>query len=343
MKKMIDEEVERKVQERMNRTEIRRQLNFHEDGDDDYAEVERQEATRYQRRLEHMTQVDQEIQRKNDQKDEMERRKIEDDIKAYMKMKAQQEERAIKEQQEKDAEQRRLKRQWQEDQQRENAKRLKEQEVERLKDEQRRKIDDLTRQLEELENSQSIHEDEITQDQPMTEEEWENERTQDEWEAYEDQQAQLAQDEAKGTSSKDSSFEVVETPLPKAPKIDSRKTSPIKRKVDEEKTPEEIQQTAEALKEAFEAGQISAEQFNEGMKDCSKGVRNYTASLSASYAPFTQTYQSNTLSASYASASLSASYATLARSASYYPEQIYQSNTTKCNCNFCGRAWCISG
>jgi hypothetical protein len=76
----------------------------------------------------------------------------------------------------------------------------------------------------------------------MIEEEWENEWTQDEWEAYEDQQAQLAQDEAKGTSSKDSSFEVVETPLPKAPKIDSRKTSPIKRKVDEEKTPEEIQQ-----------------------------------------------------------------------------------------------------
>jgi hypothetical protein len=47
-------------------------------------------------------------------------------------------------------------------------------------------------------------------------------------------------------------------------------------------TPEEIQQTAQALKEAFDAGQISAEQFNEGMKDCSKGVRNYTANLSAS-------------------------------------------------------------
>ena len=65
---------------------------------------------------------------------------------------------------------------------------------------------------------------------------------QDEWEAYEDQQAQQEQDETKGTSSKDSSFEVVDTPLPKGPKIDSRKTSPIKRQVDEEKTPEEIQQ-----------------------------------------------------------------------------------------------------
>ena len=42
----------RKVQETMNRTEVRRQLNFHEDeiDDDDYAEVDRQEAIRYKRR-----------------------------------------------------------------------------------------------------------------------------------------------------------------------------------------------------------------------------------------------------------------------------------------------------
>ena len=39
---MIDEEVERKVQERMNRTEVRRQRDFQDD-DDDYAEVERHE------------------------------------------------------------------------------------------------------------------------------------------------------------------------------------------------------------------------------------------------------------------------------------------------------------
>ena len=66
MKRIIDDEDERKVQERMNRTEVRRQLNFQEDeiDDDDYAEVERQEAIRYQRRMEHLMQVDQEIQRK---------------------------------------------------------------------------------------------------------------------------------------------------------------------------------------------------------------------------------------------------------------------------------------
>ena len=46
---MIDEEVERKGQERMNRTEVRRQLDFQEDDDDDYAEVELQERLHYQR------------------------------------------------------------------------------------------------------------------------------------------------------------------------------------------------------------------------------------------------------------------------------------------------------
>jgi hypothetical protein len=46
-------------------------------------------------------------------------------------------------------------------------------------------------------------------------------------------------------------------------------------------TPEEIQSTAQNLKKAFEAGSISAEQFNEGMKDVTAGVKNYTANLSA--------------------------------------------------------------
>ena len=50
-----------------------------------------------------MMQVDEEIQRKKDQKDEMERRKLEEDFKAYLMMKAQQEQRAIKEQQDKEA------------------------------------------------------------------------------------------------------------------------------------------------------------------------------------------------------------------------------------------------
>jgi hypothetical protein len=46
-------------------------------------------------------------------------------------------------------------------------------------------------------------------------------------------------------------------------------------------TPEEIQSTAQNLKKAFEAGAITAEQFNEGMTDVTKGVKNYTANLSA--------------------------------------------------------------
>lgn len=53
-----------------------------------------------------------------------------------------------------------------------------------------------------------------------------------------------------------------------------------------------------------------------------------SSSLSASYAPFTQVYQTNTISSSWASSSLSSSYATLAKSASYYPAQTYQANTT---------------
>ena len=65
------------------------------------------------------------------------------------------------------------------------------------------------------------------------------------WEEYEDQQQrQYEQDETKGSSSKDSSFEVVDTPLPKGSKIDSKTGSPIKRKVEDEKSAEEINLTA---------------------------------------------------------------------------------------------------
>jgi hypothetical protein len=49
-------------------------------------------------------------------------------------------------------------------------------------------------------------------------------------------------------------------------------------------TPDEIQKSAQSLKKAFDEGSITAEQFNEGMTDVTKGVKNYTANLSASLA-----------------------------------------------------------
>ena len=47
-------------------------------------------------------------------------------------------------------------------------------------------------------------------------------------------------------------------------------------------TPEEIKAEAQALKEAYDAGIISAQQFKQGMNDAEKGVRGYTAALHAS-------------------------------------------------------------
>ena len=204
--------------------------------------MERKETLHYQRRLEHLTQVDQEIQRKKDLKDEMEKRKIEDEFKAFMKMKAQQEQRAIQEKQEKEAEQRRLKRQWQEDKRSEDAKRLKEQEAERQKDEQKRKIDELKKQLEELENAHTMdHEDQVDQDEEMLQEDeqWEDDDwTKEEWDEYEAQNQEP--EETRGSSSKDSSYVVVNTPSPKG----SRTGSPTKGKAEDPKSAEEINLTA---------------------------------------------------------------------------------------------------
>jgi hypothetical protein len=50
----------------------------------------------------------------------------------------------------------------------------------------------------------------------------------------------------------------------------------------EQMTPDEIQQTAVALRQAFETGAISAKEFDAGMTDVTKGIKNYTAELNAS-------------------------------------------------------------
>ena len=124
--KMIEDEVEKRLQERMiksePRTEVRRQLMFQEDDQD---EEDKRFKVRYQERLEKPMQADAEMKRMKDEKDERARRKMEENIKKEAKAR--------------DEEQQRIKRQWYEEQQREAGKWFKEQETEMQKDERRRK------------------------------------------------------------------------------------------------------------------------------------------------------------------------------------------------------------
>ena len=110
----------------------------------------------------------------------------------------------------KDDEQQRLKRRWQEDKSREDAKRLKEQRQEKEKEEKSRRIEELRKQLKELEHAESP-EDEEMKGEPDDDLEHEEEYEEGDWEDDQGQWPWTEQEEEKGTSSKESSYILIDS------------------------------------------------------------------------------------------------------------------------------------
>ena len=86
----------------------------------------------------------------------------------------------------------------------EDARRLKEHEIEKQREETMRRINELKKQLEELEQAPDQEDEEMQGEEEYEEEEYDDEQ----WAEYEAQQAEwtwTSQEEDKGTSSKESS------------------------------------------------------------------------------------------------------------------------------------------
>ena len=95
-------------------------------------------------------------------------------------------------------------------QKKEDAKRLKEQQQEKEKEEKARRIDELKRQLEELENAANPEDEEM----PGDEQEYEEEYEEGYWEDDQDQPEQWTwtePEEDKGTTSKESSYILIDS------------------------------------------------------------------------------------------------------------------------------------
>ena len=115
MSKMIDDEVEKRLKQRLNQDEppkeVRKRLNFQSD-DDDLKDLDRQQREAYDQRVETLIQAD---EKKKADREAKEMKKMQEMFEMFLEKKA------------KDEEQQRLKRRWQEEKSREDAKRLKEQ------------------------------------------------------------------------------------------------------------------------------------------------------------------------------------------------------------------------